>query len=138
MYDTAKKERLRRALVLFGCCLLVLTGTLAYAANRNGADAVGEHPVPGGLEDVFAPVQYNTPVLSPDYDPAPAASEPKAYILRTQDGVIAIFRDGDTVPQVLTGIVVETLPIYDQEQLTYGIRVESAQEMIQLLEDFGS
>jgi len=54
------------------------------------------------------------------------------------EGVVAIFREGGDVPEVLTGILTDTLPEYDREQLAGGIWVDSEEELLRLLEDFGS
>jgi len=74
-----------------------------------------------------------------DFVTAPAAPlrSETPYTLRGYDGVICVFSDGD-VPVLSTDIVVATLRSTDRALLEQGIRANSYEEVIRLLEDFDS
>ena len=61
------------------------------------------------------------------------------YILRNYDGHIGIFYgEFDKVPAIETDIQVSTLREIDQKLLEDGIRADSYEEILKLLEDFNS
>lgn len=76
------------------------------------------------------------PVLQAE--PVAAEAAPQ-YLLKLHQGRVAIFDARQTeVPVETTEIPEETLRNYDRELLTAGIPVSSEQELLRLLEDFGS
>ena len=71
---------------------------------------------------------------------APAVSNPDGakYIVKSQDGKVALFT-GEFVasPAILTDIDVAALREYDRLMLEAGIPVDTYDEVLRLLEDFG-
>lgn len=66
-----------------------------------------------------------------------AASE--TYIMREKDGFVGVFLENDSNnPLYMTDIVVLSLPEADREMLKEGIRVDGAEALREMLEDFGS
>jgi len=69
----------------------------------------------------------------------PGEMEGAAYILRDSDGYIGVYLPGKaSSPEELTAIPVSELRASDQKLLKEGIPVSSRDELLQLLEDFGS
>lgn len=63
----------------------------------------------------------------------------EGFILKEYDGFIGIFSPGfEKIPITVTDIEVSTLREADKELLRAGIYAASREEMMQLLEDFGS
>ena len=61
------------------------------------------------------------------------------YIIRTYNGKIALFIDDfDAYPAVETDIEVRLLRAYDRRLLDAGIEVSTYEDVLRLLEDFGS
>lgn len=61
------------------------------------------------------------------------------FILKEYQGYIAIFAPGfDKTPATITGIEVKNLREADKELLKNGIHAETSEELMLLLEDFGS
>lgn len=68
-----------------------------------------------------------------------AGPENAAYILRDCDGYIGVYTPGKLrTPQDVTDIEVSRLRESDQKLLKEGIPVSSRDELLTLLEDFGS
>ena len=59
-----------------------------------------------------------------------------AFLLGIRDGYIALWKDGSPEPCRVFPYRAESLPKADQESLKKGIRIESREELSQLLEDF--
>lgn len=88
-----------------------------------------------GLSLLRAPVK-DAPVLNPTAVATEAAPQ---YILKLYQGRVAVFDARQTkTPVQTTEIYEETLRNYDRELLTTGIPVSGEQELLRLLEDFGS
>lgn len=67
------------------------------------------------------------------------AQSSNCYWLRTYNEHIAVFDDGITVnPVVETTIAVEGLRAVDRAQLEYGIKAQTYEDVLKLLEDFSS
>ncbi|HHU22064.1 MAG TPA: hypothetical protein GXZ52_01390 [Clostridiales bacterium] len=63
----------------------------------------------------------------------------EGFILKEYEGYIGIFSPGfEKIPITVTDIEVSTLREADKELLAAGIYTSSREEMMQLLEDFGS
>lgn len=66
---------------------------------------------------------------------------PNHFVLKDKDGLVAVYYqslvNGITLKEV-TPIPVGSLPAKDKEKLKTGIRIESMQELAQVLEDLGS
>ena len=60
------------------------------------------------------------------------------YVIKDLDGYIAVYFRGRGHPVYITSIPVVNLPSVDRESMKKGITVETRQEMIEILEDFGS
>ena len=64
--------------------------------------------------------------------------EYNGYVLKDADGYIAVFYKGRGYPAFITNIPLASLRGVDREDVENGIVVETRQELIALLEDFGS
>lgn len=65
--------------------------------------------------------------------------EPQSYVLGIYEGNIAVFYgEFQKVPAIETEIDVSTLRAVDRELLSQGIKVSTYEEVLKLLEDFGS
>ena len=63
----------------------------------------------------------------------------ETYILRTLGGRVAVFSSANAdVPLLETDISVDGLRAVDQDKLAAGIRTDSYEQIVRLLEDFGS
>jgi hypothetical protein len=70
-------------------------------------------------------------------DPTPAAPVQSAYVVRAQDGQVAVFRaDAPDEPVEITDIRIASLREFDQRQLEQGIPVQGEEALARLLEDF--
>ena len=58
------------------------------------------------------------------------------FLLGVQDGKLTLWQDGRSHPEQIYDIRADTLPPADQLQLRRGIRVETRQELWQLLENY--
>lgn len=58
------------------------------------------------------------------------------FLLGVHDGKLTLWREGESHPEQVYDIRADTLPPADQVLLTRGIRVESRQELWQLLENY--
>ena len=72
----------------------------------------------------------------PEENAAVQQVSPK-FMLKEYNGVIAVFLE-DGTPAVETGIAVSQLREFDRLLLEQGIEAESYEELLSLLEDFGS
>jgi hypothetical protein len=100
---------------------------LALAAACLGAYAIRSITADGGKD----PPDY--------YIEADAGPEDAAYILRDCDGYIGVYTPGKLrTPQDVTDIEVSRLRESDRKLLEEGIPVSSRDELLTLLEDFGS
>ena len=60
------------------------------------------------------------------------------YILRSYNGLLAVFKGDSDVPYIETDVRIADLPYADMELLNTGIAVESYSELNRLLEDYCS
>lgn len=61
------------------------------------------------------------------------------YILREYEGNICVYyMDNNGIPAIITDIPVEGLRSVDREMIERGIEVSTKEEVLKLLEDFGS
>ena len=60
------------------------------------------------------------------------------YLLREEDGIVAVYRSGENRPERLTEIETAVLRRADRAMLNRGIPAEDLDEVLQLLEDLGS
>lgn len=81
-----------------------------------------------------APAPVPTPAVAGQYTDYASA----AYILKESDGYVAVFSSNDPQPIQVTGIRVSGLRQADQALLRDGITAASREELLSLLEDFGS
>ncbi len=58
------------------------------------------------------------------------------FLLGIQDGYIALWKDGSSEPVEVFPFRAEMLPRADQQKLADGIRIENAQQLTQLMEDY--
>ncbi|MBQ7473199.1 MAG: hypothetical protein IJS79_02475 [Oscillospiraceae bacterium] len=60
------------------------------------------------------------------------------YLLREENGQVAVFRNGENRPERVTGIETVVLRRADRAMLGKGIPAENIDEVLHLLEDLGS
>ena len=84
---------------------------------------------------IFA-VMTTTAMLVMSASVNPAVSQ-TAYVLKEHSGRVALFQANETVPVAQYEIFTHLLPPEDAAQLRSGIRVESKEAALRLLEDFG-
>lgn len=58
------------------------------------------------------------------------------FLLGVQNGRVALWRDGCSQPVQVFPYLAENLPAADRKALEQGIRLESREELIRLLEDY--
>ena len=58
------------------------------------------------------------------------------FLLGIQDGYIALWKDGCEKPVEVFPFQARLLPEADQKRLQEGIRIESAEELSRLMEDY--
>lgn len=58
------------------------------------------------------------------------------FILGCKDGYIALWRDSDPEPVRVFPYSVSSLPEADQKALEKGIRIESEEDLLRLMEDY--
>lgn len=59
-----------------------------------------------------------------------------AFLLGCHKGYVALWEVGAAEPKQIFPLTVDSLPPADQELLERGIRVETVQELAQLIEDY--
>ena len=82
------------------------------------------------------------------FRPAPETYEPAVrqqtlsamprFTLGESDGLIAVYREGEASPLVITNIPLSSLREADRAMVTGGVLSGSEDELLKLLEDFGS
>ena len=60
------------------------------------------------------------------------------FMVRSQDGQVVICRNNDTEPIMVLDISLGSLPAYDRERISAGMRLENLTELEQFIEDFDS
>lgn len=71
-------------------------------------------------------------------DSVPPGSENR-YVLRDYEGYVAIFVENEPkLPMTVTDIQVSTLRELDRKMLVTGMKIDSHEELVMLLEDLGS
>lgn len=71
--------------------------------------------------------------------PAPPSSQDTSgypYLLRAYDGKLAVFTTDLVQPDMVFDVYVRSLPEYDQQQLSRGVRVETYDKLTALIEDY--
>lgn len=59
-----------------------------------------------------------------------------SFIMGVQDGYVALWKSGETEPLKVFPYQVSSLPPADQAQLRKGIVIDSAEDLIGLIEDY--
>ena len=86
----------------------------------------------GGRAEIVSNSEKDAPVHASE-------SQQGRYILRAYNGKIALFTDNFAeTPAVETDIAVSMLRAYDRRLLEIGIEVNTYEDVLRLLEDFGS
>ncbi len=67
-----------------------------------------------------------------------AAEPDAAYTLGEEDGKLALFRSGESVPVARYEVYLSLLPEVDADALRAGIPVRTREELYRYLEDFGA
>ena len=60
------------------------------------------------------------------------------YTVCDLDGKIAVYQNNDETPLYVYSVLVKTLPLPDQEALKNGIKLDSNEKLIRLIEDYTS
>lgn len=77
--------------------------------------------------------------LSADAERQQSVTTAVAYVVKEWDGKLAVFRQGETNPEmVYEDVAVMTLPPKEQERLREGIRLPDRASLNRLLEDYTS
>lgn len=64
-------------------------------------------------------------------------SEPKyEYILKENSGKLSVYKRGEQEPIETFNVYINTLPLYDQQELQKGIHVKNYEELLTLIEDY--
>lgn len=71
-------------------------------------------------------------------EPEPIPSTTAQYVLKLYDDRLAVFTTDSDAPIEITEIHASTLRHFDRERLKHGIAANSREELLLLLEDFGS
>ena len=69
---------------------------------------------------------------------ASRTAEEKAYVISVDSGRVAVFRDGEDKPFMVTDTFVNSLPKTDRLELENGVRVSGERELRQAIEDYCS
>ncbi len=105
-----------------------------------GALVLAASAAAGAAVHSFAAVSQSAPAPPPP--PQVAAQyrdfETAAYILKEQDGYVAVFSSNSETPLQITGIPVAGLPSADRALLAEGITAADRGALLCLLEDLGS
>lgn len=104
---------------IFACVLLAVTA--AFCASYTIADVRGEEEAPEQLHTVQT-----------------AQPAPEGYTLCARDGCVAVLDPDQGETAVITNIPLETLRETDRALIEAGLRVETREELLSLLEDLGS
>ena len=115
----------KRGMIITAPCILSLislSSSALFLLRGDEATAAGSH-----VEDTPLAGASETPEIK------------GVYTLREYEGRIGIFSGGDMeTPQMLTDIYTAGLRQIDRESLEQGITVTGMEEVLKLLEDFGS
>lgn len=60
------------------------------------------------------------------------------YVLKNYNGKVAVFKYNSNVPQETLSVYTNSLPLFDQKQLTTGVYAYNEQELTSLIEDYDS
>ncbi len=60
------------------------------------------------------------------------------YLLKEEEGKLAVFATGEQRPRKVFEVYVNTLPSYDQQLLKQGLPVKNYEELLKRLEDYSS
>ncbi|WOC31338.1 MULTISPECIES: BofC C-terminal domain-containing protein [Caproicibacterium] len=80
--------------------------------------------------------QESSPVGSSALQSDEAGEKTAAYLVKTYHGEIGIFRVGEEAPFRILNVQTASLPTADQQLLSSGISVQSAEELQQIVEDY--
>ena len=69
---------------------------------------------------------------------ASRTAEEKAYVISVDSGRVAVFRDGEDKPFMVTDTFVNSLPKTDRLELENGVRVSGERELRKAIEDYCS
>ncbi len=60
------------------------------------------------------------------------------YVLKNYFGKVAVFKYNSNVPQETLSVYTNSLPLFDQKQLTTGVYAYNDEELYSLIEDYDS
>ncbi|MDO4286903.1 MAG: hypothetical protein Q4C40_04180 [Eubacteriales bacterium] len=89
----------------------------------------------------FLMYQQFSPSAVPAAEPISADEQTEAeplYLVREQNGVLAIYPYGSNTAAEITDIRLSSLREYDQKLMQHGFPLYTEQELTSFLEDFGS
>lgn len=104
------------AVILFGC--LFVSSFSATQVTQNGTEQT---------------VTYNEKETADEID-----EQNQVYIIKAEDGKIAVYKKGDTAPYIQTDTFVRSLPKGDIMRLEKGIEVTGRENLKKYLEDYCS
>lgn len=106
-----KRRILWTLLTGIGVSLVIVAGTMAYTAQQPGAR---------------------------EMETSDTETQPSGYLLRIDNGQLALFRAGSSVPYQRLDMPLNLLSEYDYAQLEQGVTAETEEEMRRLVEDYTS
>ncbi len=118
----------------------IWAGTAAIVAIATAIFA-GLRSLPELMTPIEAPAQQMHAAADPGTlrEAAEAAAkdaENTAYLIKLDGSLLRIFREGSRTPEAEYELPAGWLPDYDRILLEYGMRVNNAQELRQVLEDY--
>jgi hypothetical protein len=122
--------------VRLACCLCAMAAIIAYFKLR--ASSVS-YKRPRRLSSPADAAATDVRWTRPEAQSTEAnAVQSHYYTLKDSGGMIAVLRGRSPQPFMNVSIDPRTLPQHDLEQLKTGIRVDSYEALLRILEDFGS
>lgn len=121
-------SRARRALqwTAGGLGVSILLGALTVYSYQAGQRRISQENMTQKTGQTVSGEAVTEPELQEDY----------LYILREREGRLAVFRRGESEPQMIFDVPVRVLPQADQYQLAEGIRVKDYQTLVRRIEDY--
>ncbi len=91
------------------------------------------------ISSVFAAYSTTSAETENEIINSEAVGSRSSYLLRDFEGLVAVYMENEPdVPMTITSIEVSTLREYDQMLLKTGMKVETHERLVMILEDLGS
>lgn len=123
-----------------GLLAVCICSAILLAAGILGVALSGTTPADPRLSvnsTANSDLSQETPPPASSAQETAAAQTPK-YRICEYEGKVAVFLAGRELPYQILETRVDSLPEYDQELLREGIAAQNEQELLELLQDYGS